>query len=285
MDLIAPSAVPLAELVVTLVTAVGVGNFILILMVLILFVNIPTIISTIRQTLSSRREAKVAIENQRLIGETQRTISDVVEVVNSQTNDLEEYRREIKALVAIVDTLHASIVKESEERRQENIMLSDALERQVRAIEAIDRTMRNVMSESDTMRVTAFVIGITNSLKSDIMTKVMAIIEGIENKSESGGLYDLNLRTDIETAWSDLKTEIDRFKTPVKIRLFLDEYEKKLWSQTGLFTKILNIANSNTIDAKKKQATISKQLDGGLRDLQNELAKYLQQVRAATRGE
>lgn len=285
MDPISPSAVSLAELVVTLVTTVGVGNFILIVAVLMLFINIPTIIGTIRQTVSSRREAKVATENQRLIGETQRTISDVVEVINSQTNDLEEYRGEIKALVAIVDTLHASIVKESEERRQENIMLSDALERQVRAIEAIDRMMRNVMSESDTMRVTAFVIGITNSLKSDIMAKVMAIIEGSENKSDSGGLYDLNLRTDMETAWSDIKTEIDRFKMPVKLRLFLDEYEKKLWSQTGLFTKIMSIAASNTIDAQKKQATISKQLDSGLRDLQNELAKYLQQVRAATRGD
>lgn len=285
MDPITPSTVNLVELIVTLIGAVGVGSFILILAVLMLFINLPTIITTIRQIITSKAKNDTLKENQRLIGETQRTISDLVSGTESQAEDLAEFRGEIKALVAIVDSLHASIVKESEERRQENIMLSDALEREVRAIEAIDRMMRNVMSESDTMRTMAFIIGIANSLKADIMNKVMSIIESAENKSESGGLVDLNLRTDIETAWSDIKTEIDRFKTPVKIRLFLDEYEKKLWSNVGLFTKIIYIANSKDLEPFRKKAAISKQLDGGLRELQDELAKYLQEVKTATRGD
>ena len=282
MDLITPATVSIAELIVSLIGAVGVGNFILIIAVLMLFVNLPTIITTIKNAISSHKELKNTKELQRLIGETQATISSLVSDASDHGEDLEEFRSEIKALVAIVDMLHSSIHKEGEERRQENIILSDTLERQVRAIEAIDRMMRNVMSESDTLRMTAFVIGITSSLKADLLTKISTILES--EKSDSG-ITSLNLRTDIETAWSDIKTEIDRFKTPLKIRLFLDEYQKHLWSQTGLFNKIIHIASSTEISNNKKLATISKQLDNGLRDLQNELTKYLGKVKAATRGE
>lgn len=282
MDPITPATVSLVELIISLIGAVGVGNFILIIAVLMLFINLPTIITTIKNAITSSKELKNSKELQRLIGETHVTISNLVARSEEQTSDLEEYRGEIKALVAIVDMLHGSIHKEGEERRQENIILSDTLERQVRAIEAIDRMMRNVMSESDTLRMSAFVIGITSSLKADLLLKISAILES--EKSDSG-LTSLNLRTDIETAWSDIKTEIDRFKTPIQIKLFLDDYEKHLWGQTGLFTKIINIAGSTELDNNKKIATISKQLDNGLRDLQNELTKYLGKLKAATRGE
>ncbi len=282
MDPISPTTVSIADLIVSLISAVGVGSFILIVIVLMLFINLPTIITIIKNAISSNKELKNAKDLQRLIGEAQTTISNLVSSSSSQTKDLKEFRAEIKALVAIIDMLHASMHKEGEERRQENIILSDTLERQVRAIEAIDRMMRNVMSESDTLRMTAFVIGITSSLKADLLTKISAILE---SEKLDSGITGLNLRTDIETAWSDIKTEIDRFKTPLKIRLFLDEYQKNLWTNTGLFNKIINIASSTELSNDKKLATISKQLDNGLRELQSELTKYLGEIKAVTRGE
>lgn len=283
MDPITPTAVSLAELIVALIAAVGVGNFILIVFVLMLFINMPTLISKLKDTITSSASKKKMLEYQQTFIEGVNSINLLTQQVNSSAVGIDQLKGEIKALVAIVDGLHASIIKEGEERRQENIILSDTLERQVRAIEAIDKMMRNVMSESDTLRMTAFIIGITSSLKADILSKISAIIAG-PDKSDSG-LTDLNLRSDIETAWSDIKTEIDRFKTPVKIRLFLDEREKHLWGQTGLFTKITHIASSSELSQEKKISTISKQLDNGLRDLQDELVKYLNRVKAATRGE
>lgn len=285
MDTISPSTVSLVELLVALIGAVGVGNFILIMFVVMLFVNLPTIITSIRQIFTSNSKSETLKENHRLIGETQRTISELVADIGALQEDHTSLNGEIKTLVAITDSLHSSIVKESDERRQENAIISETLERQVRAIEAIDRIMRNVMSEDDTIRAISFIIGIKSSFKHDIMSKVTAIIDGNQVSSDGPGLIDLNLRTDIETTWSDIKTEIDRFKTPVKIRIFLDEYERNLWSNTGLFTKIIHIASTSTLEPANKKSVISKQLDNGLRALQSELHKYLQKVKSVTRGE
>lgn len=267
---------PITETVLSLVTAVGVGNFILIAVVLALIVNIPNIVSGLANFLKSSKASKtitdvvaqIQVLEELIKGTTSQTSANK-DLINSQIN-------EIKALVAIVDLLHSSLERDGSERKEEANMMTYSLERLSRALESIEKIMRNVMSEEDASALVAFMFGIEPSFKNKIIEKAMLIIEQVDSVVSIESLEN-DLKNDLYSEWSDFKTRISSFKTPIDIKEYLEKKEEDLWSEDGLFNEILKIVKRPVEEASKerKKDAIVKLLNIGLRRINYDLSASL----------
>lgn len=288
----ATTNIPLTEIMLQLIAAVGVGNFLLIVIVLTLVVNAPTIIKTVVETLSKNKANKALNKSLSEIHTVVDSISSCSVKLEAAILDLKngseyaeknliEAKNEIKNLMATVNLLHKSIEKENNERREENILITSTLETLSRALDSINRMMRNVISEDDTSRLLSFILGIEPSLKNNIVEKVMSTMEKCKEINES---LERDLTNDLNSEWSDFKNQINQFNTPIKVPNLINEYESKMWQEKGMYYEILKIATDRTIDLHRKKEIISKLLNFGLRKLHNDLADKMLEIKNDAMG-
>jgi hypothetical protein len=260
----------LSQIVITLITAVGVGNFILIMLALFIVVNAPTIINQLLKMRSDKEARKSSAESSNII---KAQLIDIKEYSRKSEETSQSVKTEVETLGTKVSDLKESTIKENEERREENILITKNLVKMSQALDSIDKMMRNVMSEKDTMEVIGLKMGIKSSFKNNLLARVMETIESLADKRDGQLSYDL--KSDIESVWSDLKSEFENFNTPINIRSFLNDFDEELWSQGGMFTQIMNLAISN-LEKDRKRDAISKQIDTGTRSLQSKISSYLE---------
>lgn len=270
----------ITELVIELVTAVGVGNFIIITLVLSLVMNLPTIITGVNNLIKNKRANLRLDLLQEKITSVEISVDSIESGVRKNANSMNLQTNEIKALVAIVDLLHSALDRESSERREENSMITYSLEKLSSALESIDKIMRNVISEEDTSRLLTFVMGIEKSLRNSLLEKSMEMVDHFESGVTNGGLEE-DLKNDLFSEWSDFKSELSQFNTPINIVNFFDAKEADLWKEHGMFAEIVRIAklSPNKVEKQRKKDAISKRLNIGLRRLHADLANYLKQGR------
>lgn len=274
------TGVPITELVIELVTAVGVGNFIIIALVLALIVNLPNIASGISSLLKNRKANQRLEQLQQQVSVIEQSVNTIESGLDRNANNMNIQTNEIKALVAIVDLLHSALDKESTERREENSMITYSLEKLSTALESIDRIMRNVIGEEDTSRLLTFTLGIESSLRNSVLEKTMQTVDHYESGVTNGGLED-DLKNDLYSEWSDFKSQIGQFNTPINIANFLDAKEPELWEEHSMFAEIVRIAklSPDKVDKHRKKDAISKRLNIGLRRLHADLTSHLKQGR------
>src|SRR6056297_3211361 len=165
------SAIPISQLVIQLVTAVGVGNFVIIILVLSLVVIAPTIANSIIAFFKNRNASKQLEILEEQSKKVENRIDDIKETQRQNDNSLSVITNEVKALVAIVDIMHSSLDKENSERRDENILITNSLEKLSSAMESIERMMRNVISEEDSAELISIMLGIDNSFRHAVLEK------------------------------------------------------------------------------------------------------------------
>jgi uncharacterized protein YoxC len=282
----AAGQVPLSQLVVQLVTAVGVGNFVVIILALAFVVNAPSIINGITTFFKNRNSLKQLNLLKKQTDRVEQYLEDLEDKVGDNASDINVLTNEIKALVAVVDLLHSSLDKENNERRDENILITNSLEKLSGALDSIERMMRNVISEEDSAELLSFVMGIQLSLKITITQKVMSTIEQIEEGEISRDNVVDDLKNDIYSAWSDFKTKTTQFNMPIDITHYLNQKEEEMWKKGGMFYDIVQATlakpkNGNYSKERRKNA-VTKRLNIGLRRLHTDLVEQLRQHRSST---
>lgn len=282
----AAGQVPLSQLIVQLVTAVGVGNFVIVILVLAFVVNAPSIINGITTFFKNRNSLKQLNLLKEQTDRVEQYLEDLEDKVSDNASNTNVLTNEIKALVAVVDLLHSSLDKENNERRDENILITNSLEKLSSALDSIERMMRNVISEEDSGELLSFIMGIQLSLKLSITQKVMNTIEQIENEEISRENVINDLKNDIYSAWSDFKTKTTQFNMPIDISRYLNQKEEEMWKKGGMFYDIvqLTLANpkNNNYNKERRKAAVTKRLDIGLRRLHTDLVEQLRQHRSST---
>jgi len=266
--------VGLTQLVLSLIAAVGVGNFVIVILVLFIVVNLPTVISQLIK-LKSDKDARKASSESSAIVKTQ--LIDIKEhSINAEENS-KNVQAGLGSLNKSLEVLSKDCSIENNERREENVLITGNLVKMSNALDSIDKMMRNVMSEKDMVNVFSLKMGISNNFKNRMLAKVMETIESLEDKKDGQLSYDL--KSDLTSLWSDVKNEFETFNLPINIKSFLDQYDEELWSQAGMFQQITNLAISSSLDKSRKREAISRQIDLGTRSIQSKISYFLAQKR------
>ena len=103
----------------------------------------------------------------------------------------------------------------------------------------------------------------------------MTNIESFDKVSDKQ-MNEKTLKSEIESCWSELKFELSRFNSPVKLKPLLDSYDCDLWSNEGMFTNIVSLSVSSD-DKLAVKESIKKQIDIGLRTLFNKISESLEE--------
>lgn len=263
----------LSQLVLSLIAAVGVGNFILVLLVLFIVVNAPTIINQLIRMKADKDARKAGAESSAII-KTQ--LIDIKEHSSKAAEASVAVQTKMEVLSNGVDELRESTTGENEERREENVLITKNLVKMSNSLDSMDKMMRNVMSEKDLMSVVSLKMGIKNNLKNTLLAKAMETIESLADSKDGQLSYDL--KSDISSVWADLKGEFEAFNSPINVKSLLDKFDEELWEQGGMFQQIMNLAVSG-LDKSRKREAISKQIDIGIRKIQAKISSHLEQKR------
>lgn len=263
------------ETIISLVSAVGVANFLAIIIVVAIVVNFPSIISSINSSIKNKNYSNKIEEIKQNVVFINKSLSKEEEKFNNIIKSVDNQTNEIKALIAMIDILHDSIVKENSERRDEHLMLTENLEKTSKALTSISMVLRNVISEEDTLRLLSLALGIEASLKNNLIEKSMEAIEHL-NLGISVNSVEDNLKNDLNSVWSDFKNKISQFSTPLNMSIFLSEKEGEMWGTGGIFSDLLEIAVRNQdLDKSRKKNAIEKRVNVALRNIHSDLNSFL----------
>jgi len=265
----------LNEVIVKLIDMVGVGNFILIIVSMALVVNLPTIITKIVGLFTSNKKEK---DLQRVAGFIETKLKDLDDRSKDIEKDVTDIENTLKHNTEEVKELRTDLKSVNTERREENMMIIDTMENMLNSILSIKNVMKNVMNEEDATRLVSYLLGIFNNFSTSLFSKTMNAIESFEN-IEDEDLNQKTLKNEIDSCWSDLKIEIARFNTPIKLKPFLDSYDDTFWSKEGMFKQIVKLSTSNS-DLQIIKESIKKQIDIGLRQLFNQISESLENNRS-----
>jgi hypothetical protein len=258
------------QLAFELVKAIGVGNFIFVVSVLAIVINAPNIINQIVRKINDNKREK---EIMQIVGKIDKGLDDIhssnTEILKTETAAAKDLTSAISGLQSVDQSLNRS----NSERRLENGLIAENLGKISFALSSIERMMRNVISEEDALRAASVTLGITASLKSDLLKRVLSTIEKLADTKTGHLTYDLT--SDINSAWADFRNNLSNFNMPVRLKDLLDDYEKRFWEEDQMFKQILNIATSD-IDLSLMKETISKTIDTGLRNLYSGLISFLE---------
>ena len=263
------------ELILQIIDKFGVGNFILIMFVLMIFINLPNIISNILNFLKGRKPDSTIEDIKKLLVLVDNNIKKFDDNLTIYDKKLDDQTKEIKALIAIVDLIHSSIEKGLEEISEENSMITYSLERLSTATESISKIMRNVISEEDIIKIITFFLGIEDSLKINIIKKVMENLDNFDNKIDDSIAEDL--KNELNSIWSDFKHKTRELKAPIDMTSFLEEKEREFWVDGGFFFEILKTFKSNNLDKSRKKEIISKKINIEIRKIHNDFVYRLRE--------
>ena len=259
------------EVIVQFIETIGIGNFILVVSVAALIVNLPTLISKLFSLFSSGKKEK---ETQETVGFIKTKLVDCSRDLDSMQKDVSDIANMSTNNIEKIKDLRNDLASVNNERREENMLLIDTMEDMLNSISSIKNIMKNVMSEEDAIKLISYLLGVFKSFSSSLLSKIMEALE-LSNEIEDELLNKKTLKSNIDSCWSDLKIEISRFNTPIKLKPLLDKQDKELWSKDGMFTQIIKLASSNS-DSNIKKESIKKQIDISLRILFNNLADILE---------
>jgi methyl-accepting chemotaxis protein len=260
----------LNEVVLQLINMIGVGNFILIIAVMSVIVNMPMIITKIFSIFSSGKKQK----------ETNDYISFIkikLETFEKDIDFLKDYSTKIKETSnncsnKLTD-ISSSLKEYNKERREENMMIVEAIEDMLKSIYSIKNIMKNVMNEDDTIRLVSYLLGVIKNFSNSLLEIILDTVESFKN-NENNELNEKALANKMDSCWSNFKDEISRFNTPIKLKPLLDSYDSDFWKKDGMYTQIINTDLSMSIGLLKD--TIKKQIDIGLRKLFNEISEKIE---------
>jgi len=259
-------SIPITQLVLSLVGAVGVGNFILIAVVLFLIVNAPMLIERILQY---RHIVKMEQKNTDYLNVITSKVKDIHNVVGTLHTDTLTNTSFLKNSIQEIDSLKDAVVVDTKTAEEERYLITDTLAKILSSLDGIDKMMRNVISEKDTGSLFAIKVGILDNFKNILLNKITNAIEVFPSSELA-----VNLENEINSAWSDLKVELDVFNTPIKMGRYLSKYDQLLWGDEEMFRRVINLATSN-FNPKRKMETISRQIDIGLRKIHSDLNNFL----------
>jgi hypothetical protein len=235
--------VPITQLVLDLIAAVGVGNFILIVFVLFLLFNLPSIITTIIDT----------IKKNKVDGKLVAFFKEVIDCIN---------------------VLNSKISDHQKDNHEENTLIVENLGKINDCLIVMEKRMRNVISESDTSKVLEFILGFRKSLLADIINKIS------EMSREKTGINTSEIKKDIESSWLSFKSDINELNTPINLKNYFEKYDILLWQEDGFFGPILIIVTSTEYDNFKKIEAISKHLDMTFRRIHSDLTSHMQAIKS-----
>lgn len=260
-----PASIPITQLIIDLISSVGVANFILVVVVLAVIINAPTIVNQITRAISGNKKV---VETQQTLGRIDKLLTDT----ESSNKSISKEIQGLKYSCSSISKIEQLIGNSREASHVEISLVAENLAKLLLAISSMEKMMRNVISEEDINKIASSVLGISISLKLDLLKRTLDTIEALKDVKTGQMTHDL--RSDMNSAWSDFKTFITSFNSPVNLKQFFNKCDKKLWSENGLFTYLLNSAASDA-DMKIKRDTISKQIDTGLRNMQADLVAFL----------
>lgn len=261
----------LSELVVQLITNIGVGNFILVIVVMSLVANLPGIITKIIGLFTSGKKEK---DMQQVVGFIKTKLTDCCKNLEDIKKDVTEIKNSSDTNAKNAKDLKFELKSFNQERRKENMMLIENMEDISSSILSIKNILRNVMSEDDAIRLVSYVLGVFKGFAASLMEKVMISVESF-SKTDDKQFNEKSLKSEMENCWSDLKIEVSRFNSPVKLKPLLDSYDSEFWAEDGMFANIVNLSTSSD-DVKMIKESIKKQIDIGVRSLFNKISDSLE---------
>ena len=143
------------------------------------------------------------------------------------------------------------------------------------AIASIDSAMRHVISGRDAVALVSIKLGVVENLKNNILRQIAWTIES--NPGRRNGQLKADLRNDLDNIWVDFKNEFKEFKMPVDIKELMNSFDNDLWSESGMFTLIIDLATSELTGDRRNEA-ISRLIDLETRKIQAKISTYLEQL-------
>ncbi len=251
----------------SLITQIGVGNFLLVLLGIFTVTSAPNIVDKI---LTARKNKIQDIEYAKDMSFIKSGIDNIWDSSRSSNSDFIKFQKELSLQAQRLKDYIEIAQTQNSNRLDENTAMTENLINIINSIDSIEKMMRNVMSEKDAIGLVGLKMGSVEDFKTRLALKIMEIIDS----EDSSGQIELDLNAVIRTEWLDLKSEFSAFNTPFKMRTFLNTYDENLWKEDGLFSIITNIA-INDLEPNKKKDKILKQMDMGIRSMIAELVKIL----------
>jgi hypothetical protein len=258
------------------VKVVGPWNVVLVILIVGVVINLPTIIKSITDLFGKKNEVAESERMQQNIGNIKQSLSDLHTASESVINCTIENKNKVESISKDVDIIGKDMVTLAEERRREAAGIIDEMEELNTGLEIIHRNMKNVMSEQDTVNVLEHYLGIKKSLKENIVDKIMVVIE--ELKDEKSGQLSYDIRKTIDTVWLEFLRDVAPLNTPIGLKEHFESLTENFWKQDGLFSQIVTLA-LNDYPIERIRSTISLNLDSELRLLHSKTAQYLQKIK------
>jgi hypothetical protein len=262
--------VSISQEIINLIGQIGVGNFLLVLFSLFVVVNAPNILDKVLGRKQRNDREKQQTENMTFM-KTQ--IKNIWDESRRTTESIDQFRNKFEVQKQQTEDYSKMSAEQNKQRIAENFAITDSINNIVNSIDSIEKMMRNVMSEQDSMGLISLKMGSVEDFKTRLVAKIMQILNSAQN-----GSIELDVKAVINSEWLDLKSEFDAFNMPFSMRSFLDKFDVELWEDDGMFNIVKNIA-INDLTNERKQATMSKQIDSGLRAIQAQLNDYLAELR------
>jgi hypothetical protein len=265
------------------VKAIGAWNVILVILVLGIIVNLPTIIKGIGDLFAKKEKKEDAERMQQNIGEIKQSLENVKISSDSAAEKSIEVKGSVEGVKSDINIIGHDLETLANERRREHSLIIDNMDGMNTSLDIIHKNMRNVMSEKDTIGVIEYYLGVKNSFRNSLMARVMTVIE--ELKEEKSGQLSYDIKKTLDTVWLEFLNEIDPLNAPISLKDHFETYTEDLWKADGMFSQIVTLA-LNDYPIERIKNTISLSLDNELRLLHSKLAQYLQKIKESkNRGE
>lgn len=253
-----------------IITQIGVGNFLLVILALFAVTNLPSIIDKIINRKAHNQREKQHASDMTFL-RTQ--ITNIWDEVGKTASKIDDFNKVISIQNRSVENYSKVAADQNQQRVAENIAITENIINIADSIDSIEKMMRNVMSEKDAMGLVSLKMGSVLDFKTRLESKILDIL----TSGKTNGQLEKNVKNIIGAEWLDLKSELGAFSFPFNIRNFLDKFEQDLWNEAGLFNIIKNMAINSDKDMDMKMSAIGRQLDIGTRDILACLATYIEE--------
>lgn len=251
------------RLIPILVDSLGPGRVIFIIILFFVIISVGPIISFIKDR-----------SIQRSIEKLTRDINSVVSQKDNLKNHINNEEASFNTIKDNISNIKNNITSLSSTESEINKEIALNLSNMADSIEKISDILKNVIREEDAIKISSYLLGISESFKSIIVRNTLLDIDTFFNYKD--GQLSHKLKIDLNAAWEDFKNEFLSFKMPINSEHFLQEIEENFWLAEGFFTKILNIAISEQeIDLKKIH--LQSLLNEQLRLIQKNLFEFIKE--------
>ncbi len=264
-------------LLTALFSAVGLWNVVIIAVIILIVFNAPALVTQILRIREKQldRKSKVLGSDELKVYLTLITdkLDKVQEKAQSNSQDINANAERLDFSKVRFEELYSQLLSEQHEER---IASANVLTKILNTMASMDSAIRHVLTGADSAALLGVKLGIIDNLKNAMLNQIIDTIES--NPGRKNGQLKNDLKNDLDNIWIDFKYEFREFKTPVDIKELLSSFDEEMWSSTGMFIEIMELAVTSDLTSERRNDAISKLINTEIRKIHSKMTDFLCQL-------